>query len=239
MEKLAFTKNDGKEQISATEITAIYSMMRKNGISEDDIEYYFSLDRQGVLNSTMLSKFSSGMLRIINRLYESENYEYGKELQTVLNDIQTDAYIYEGDIYFKAEHLTNYGFFEEKDFSNIRIDPSLDRVYGYHYEDGVLYLSLRALESTINCMFFTKKVEVKKILTYLMTDASGYFKIGKTTDVEKRLNTFRTGNPTIRLLHIINNNVETELHRTYRSKRFIGEWFCLSKHDINEIIRRN
>lgn len=75
----------------------------------------------------------------------------------------------------------------------------------------------------------------KKVYTYIMSDISGLYKIGKSKDVANRLMAIKIGNPTIKLEFVINADVETELHRKYEIKNRGGEWFSLNDKDINEI----
>lgn len=77
--------------------------------------------------------------------------------------------------------------------------------------------------------------EKEKIKTYIMSDATGLFKIGRSTDIQRRLLTLKIGNPTIRLKFYINGDFEKELHNKFTSKHIIGEWFALSDEDLNYI----
>ena len=74
------------------------------------------------------------------------------------------------------------------------------------------------------------------IETYLIKDASsGYIKIGKSADILTRFKSLRTGNPGIKLIMVIDRNVETELHQKYECKNLEGEWFNLSDNDLIDI----
>jgi len=73
--------------------------------------------------------------------------------------------------------------------------------------------------------------------TYLMLSNSTYTKIGKSFNPYKREATLQYENPTISLLAICDVDVERELHEKYSEKRHRGEWFDLSKKDINKIIK--
>ena len=74
--------------------------------------------------------------------------------------------------------------------------------------------------------------------TYVLTDKSGKYKIGRTSDIKKRVSTLSVGNPTIRIVAIIIGNVEEELHRKFRSKLVKGEWYELSPTDIKYILSK-
>jgi hypothetical protein len=78
----------------------------------------------------------------------------------------------------------------------------------------------------------------KVVYTYLMTDASGYVKIGKAHDVYNRFLTLRTGNPTLKIVAHLDENIESKLHQLFNPYRIIGEWFELSKDIINDLIEK-
>jgi hypothetical protein len=72
--------------------------------------------------------------------------------------------------------------------------------------------------------------------TYLMWDTfRGYYKIGKSRDPKIREATLQAEVPSIELLHVIEDNIETYLHKKFDSKRLRGEWFDLSQSDIDYI----
>ena len=72
------------------------------------------------------------------------------------------------------------------------------------------------------------------IKTYLIYDGR-YYKIGISTRPEKRLSSIKSLNPSAQIIHLINSNVETELHNRYRYKRIHGEWFDLNNRDVDLI----
>jgi hypothetical protein len=66
------------------------------------------------------------------------------------------------------------------------------------------------------------------------------YKIGKAKDFQKRLITYKTHNPhgieviiAVRVRHY--DRIERNIHKRYKDKRFIGEWFNLSENDVLEI----
>lgn len=78
-----------------------------------------------------------------------------------------------------------------------------------------------------------------KYRTYIMQDISKLFKIGRSTNIENRLSSFITGNPTIHLIAVSNEDIETELHQKLFSKRIKGEWFKLTESDILDLIQNH
>ena len=74
--------------------------------------------------------------------------------------------------------------------------------------------------------------------TYILTDKSGKYKIGRTSDLKKRFSTFCVSNPSIKIIAIIIGDAEEELHRRFRNKQVKGEWFDLSDFDIKYILNK-
>jgi hypothetical protein len=73
--------------------------------------------------------------------------------------------------------------------------------------------------------------------TYLMNDSNtGYTKIGKSLNPSLREKTLQSEKPTITLFATLNENIESHLHEKYERFRVRGEWFNLSREDINSII---
>ena len=82
------------------------------------------------------------------------------------------------------------------------------------------------------------QTEERNIKTYILKDElSGLYKIGKTSDLDKRLKSLRCGNPFISLYATIGRDCESELHKLFDSKRFEREWFNLSDDDIEFIVQ--
>lgn len=73
--------------------------------------------------------------------------------------------------------------------------------------------------------------------TYLMLDSNtGYIKIGRSVNPKKRETTLQSEKPNITLLKTCDSDIETKLHKIFKDKRVRGEWFSLSKEDINYIV---
>ena len=62
--------------------------------------------------------------------------------------------------------------------------------------------------------------------TYLATD-NRYYKIGKSENPNRRIESMKTGNPYIKLIGIIDGDIEKMLHKKYNHKKVIREWFDL------------
>jgi hypothetical protein len=79
----------------------------------------------------------------------------------------------------------------------------------------------------------------KGYLYLIMDKVHRYYKIGKTKDYSSRVKSIKTANPSISILfakeidHI--NYTEKYLHNYFADKNVNGEWFYLSKKDIEFI----
>lgn len=72
----------------------------------------------------------------------------------------------------------------------------------------------------------------KPIQTYFAIDDSGLVKIGRSNDWKKREGQLKTGNANVRIILVLKDNVETELHRKFYDKQYRGEWYMITKDDI-------
>lgn len=78
------------------------------------------------------------------------------------------------------------------------------------------------------------KVEKK---TYLVKDKNtGLTKIGRALDPCFREKTLQSEKPTIVLFAVCSRDIENKLHKKFSKKRVRGEWFNLSKNDLDSII---
>lgn len=72
---------------------------------------------------------------------------------------------------------------------------------------------------------------------------TNYYKIGKTSDVKRRLKTCQVGCPNkIQVLYsrydLNCSRTEAEIHQALRSSLLHGEWFELSKDDLAMVVKR-
>jgi hypothetical protein len=72
-------------------------------------------------------------------------------------------------------------------------------------------------------------------------ESDGLYKIGLTSDVENRLRSLRRKSPSLRLLWTVFYDdvlkAEQEWHGRFAGCRVKGEWFALSREDLNHAIR--
>ncbi len=75
---------------------------------------------------------------------------------------------------------------------------------------------------------------------YIVQGVDGYYKIGMTTDMEKRLRALATNSHTpLTLVHAIKcrncARAERKLHKQFSGKRGHGEWFRLNAADLAQL----
>lgn len=75
---------------------------------------------------------------------------------------------------------------------------------------------------------------------YLIKNSEGHYKIGRSVDAAKRIESLGVLLPfTIEPVHIIAamnmNGLEKELHERFAEKRIAGEWFVLTDEDVEYI----
>lgn len=78
-----------------------------------------------------------------------------------------------------------------------------------------------------------------KVYTYIMTDDTGLYKIGKSISPMLREQSLAIGNHTLRLCFYIEGNHEKELHDKFATKHMKGEWYHLNKSDLKYIRNYN
>lgn len=93
--------------------------------------------------------------------------------------------------------------------------------------------------ATIGCNPFTENLKHTITTIVYVIKAGKYYKIGITSDINKRLLSIQTGNPIkLDVVHTEIGNWHTEraLHKTFKEYRREGEWFKLPKKIVDNII---
>ncbi len=75
------------------------------------------------------------------------------------------------------------------------------------------------------------------IYAYLVTDGN-LFKIGRSSNPERRLADLASGNPSFELLGYSAELTENDLHFEFDARRVGGEWFCLEPYEVENILIR-
>jgi hypothetical protein len=128
------------------------------------------------------------------------------------------------NIWFQNEIINDQFFFEHEDY--IIISDS--------YKISPEVVDIVTMREKLRLSF------VKKSGIYILYSC-GYYKIGITTNIDKRILELQTGNPFLIQLvffKIVNDAsaLESELHKKYKNKNVSGEWFYLDNNDIQYII---
>ncbi len=74
----------------------------------------------------------------------------------------------------------------------------------------------------------------------LLDERTGYVKIGRAKDPSSRERTLQSENPCVSMIYrgSADTRIEKDLHQEYAEFRVRGEWFKLSRAQIDEIIKR-
>ena len=76
-----------------------------------------------------------------------------------------------------------------------------------------------------------------KYFTYIIrNNNNGFYKIGKSSDVKRRLSGLSIVEDNLTLIAYVDKDIESELHARFDIKGIYREWFNLSDCDLNDII---
>lgn len=128
------------------------------------------------------------------------------------------------------------------EFQLVDLAPLSDALYAEHPVTFAEDLRALALREAVALIRDERRAAAKNRpprspgFTYLV-QAGGRYKIGKATDVAKRIKSLQTGSAEeIRLVHTIPTQrvelAEKQLHARFKGKRERGEWFDLSADDV-------
>lgn len=72
--------------------------------------------------------------------------------------------------------------------------------------------------------------------TYILKNKSnGFYKIGKTNNLHKRVKTLQSEEPLIEYVKFWPYNIESKLHEIYKHQNIRGEWYSLNKIQVRYI----
>lgn len=197
----------------------------RSGGMLDKLEDYkcMSIEDLGVLIKKNNEIIERGRLKIIlNKIYDFS------ETKSIFNFPirKMDRYINMNES-GKAVIDINLFNFNKKDCFFVKLFSTSVSTYNYNDLENIFMSIKNALVHKPKQLYYT----------YLMTDDSGYVKIGRAKCVNNREKIFRTGSPTIRTIAILNKDIERILHKKLSDKRVSGEWFRLSNYDIEQVIK--
>lgn len=170
-----------------------------------------------------------------------ENYfKYFDLIENRKLKIIIDEMFYQGDIneltysevmeYISDIKTLNISINDEKIIENLFKEFGSQHYYNLTY----------GFEIFLNISHLAKEEEKTKSMkykTYLIKNPiTGHYKIGKTSrTIEKRVKELAVG-AKLEIISFCNFDIEKKLHKRFESKLVYGEWFELTKYDI-EIIK--
>jgi len=123
---------------------------------------------------------------------------------------------------------------EEKqyDISELKDDINRLKIIESENEDRIFFL-----EECINKNVGMKRRDSsKEVKTYLMKDnLTKLYKIGRSKNPLNRERTLQSEKPSIKMVKVWSENIETKLHKEYSNYRVRGEWFKLTKVQVRYI----
>ena len=93
----------------------------------------------------------------------------------------------------------------------------------------------------LSCLLNARdKIATTNVSTYIVyNESNNLYKIGKTKDIDSRIKQIQLGTGAkLKIILLINSNVESELHKEFEDCRIHGEWFRLSELDIRYMSER-
>ena len=99
----------------------------------------------------------------------------------------------------------------------------------------------KASTVTFPLVYSSRSVDTRSQKTYfILNPLTGLIKIGKSADVENRIKLLKCGaGAELEILHIIDKNIESRLHKKFAKYRETGEWFDDRDGLIAEYIRKS
>lgn len=157
-------------------------------------------------------------------------------------DLRSDSYIFNIDNGRASVAFSMFGNHRIEDLISIRllidryINEGQEAFTKYineskiaHYEEAAAYEQASRASRII-----PEKQDRPKVIYLLFDSHSGLYKIGKTKNLQARLNTLKTANAAISMVHSFDgfDSCELILHENFATKRVTGEWFMLDDDDI-------
>ena len=182
--------------------------------------------------------YEQGYKLLINKTVTLEQYarmvqeRHNQKFTYKTISLEIEAVNLYGDVY---QDVVRSFKIEGQEITNFELVGS----YGKIIMDLANKLYANSAQSRIDYNNYIKRQKPKKeTYIYLMIDHNtGYYKIGRSKNPKFREKTLQSEKPTIEMIHKFkaNSSKESDLHKKYADKRIRGEWFNLSKEDVNYI----
>ena len=73
-------------------------------------------------------------------------------------------------------------------------------------------------------------------VTYVIKDKlTGYYKIGRTSNLKKRFSTLSTSNLNLEISYVFPEDIEKMLHINFKKSNIAKEWYCLSYSEVQQL----
>jgi len=114
---------------------------------------------------------------------------------------------------------------------------NLNFIVNFHKEEEQMYNLLPpVIKTEVVHTIPERNISNQKQKTYIALDHNtGFYKIGKSKNPALREKTLQSEKPTIEIIEILKKDIEKKLHTKFASKRIRGEWFKLTKEEVDSI----
>lgn len=195
----------------------------------------------------MVNKLTDKIDELVSRGYSNIEPEFTEETaKFILGSEFEIAAEFEKDkgnfvaLYYLPNRF-GYKRFKENLISNLEINSEncIESIGFTTWGSELIYGGsgrLVMINNAINAIHIPNETLYKPTNTYFAIDDSGLIKIGRSNDWEKREKQLKTGNANIKIILVLQEDVEVELHKKFYDYQYSGEWYRISKDDINKII---
>lgn len=221
------------------------------GLNEDESwDCNFDM-KQFVNRSRYIEKYS--VLTIIDKFIHSEQGDKKRYFKTIRNQFSMFLNHTNKNMHINFESIDKILLREFSDYLFINISgrngslakessvetafKRLRAIFRYGKKIGLVKENINPFDG-----FKIREKEIHEY-TYLLKDSyyENYYKIGYSTNVERRIKTLRAETPTIiqKPIKIWEVNIEKTLHKFYENCRLDGEWFILNKFQVRFMCKYN
>lgn len=233
---------------------SVPSVVENDVISQDD---YDMLNRNGMSPEVMYKLMGMDGVSVLSIVDSDEDFDVRFRLGSIYMDMS-----YAIDVCDKALGKNNYQFIEilddcpnkifvpmtevillSKSWDMLDLHQDIELALFSSMTLGIYELKNISVEEReriyklLVCSRGNKYIPKKEYVYIIKNIENGLFKIGYSTNPKNRISSIKTSAGVeideIEVAEVVNGrNVEKHLHRLFKNKRKLGEWFKLSKNDI-------
>ena len=243
-----------ESQVAETQAKSVPSVVENGILSQDD---YDILRNNGMSPEVMYKLMGEDGVSILSIVDFNEDFDVRFRLGSIYMDMS-----YAIDICDKALGKKNYQFAEilddcpnkifvpmtevillSKSWDMLDLHQDIELALFSSMTLGIYELKNVAVEEReriyklLVCSRGNKYIPKKEYVYIIKNIENGLFKIGYSTNPKNRISSIKTSTGAeideIEVAEVVNGrSVEKHLHRLFKNKRKLGEWFKLSKNDI-------